>query len=203
MFSATVGQPIQTASSRSHTLSQRRTDRQALPQVARKTLRAGHAFLSTVTEDEQVTHEHVEQSHLTVTYPDMLPTLLGILKAEVQAPDAKIIVYSAIGAGALVTHAAVRYNRIRLSAKNMLILTLRSQLDGLIPGVPLLKIAGKTSQGARDGAIRDMKAAKRAVLFSSDVTARGLDIPDVSLIIQVEAPDNTDTCKSPASTKIG
>ncbi|KAG8848741.1 hypothetical protein FRB96_001020 [Tulasnella sp. 330] len=152
MFSATVDKPIQ--------------------EVARKSLRPDYTFLSTVKGDEQVTHNHVEQSSLTLSYADTLPALLGILRSEVAAPDAKIIVYSAIGAGALVTHAT---------------------LDGLIPGIPLLKIAGKTNQGQRDRAIEEMKAAKRAVLFSSDVTARGLDIPDVTLIVQVGAPDSTET----------
>ncbi|KAG8997055.1 hypothetical protein FRB93_000548 [Tulasnella sp. JGI-2019a] len=152
MFSATVDKPIQ--------------------EVARKSLRPDYTFLSTVKGDEQVTHDHVEQSSLTLSYADTLPTLLGILRSEVAAPDAKIIVYSAIGAGALVTHAT---------------------LDGLIPEIPLLKIAGKTNQGQRDKAIEEMKTAKRAVLFSSDVTARGLDIPDVTLIVQVGAPDSTET----------
>lgn len=41
------------------------------------------------------------------------------------------------------------------------------------------------SQAQRTRAADQFRAAKRGIMFSSDVSARGVDYPDVSLVIQV------------------
>lgn len=43
----------------------------------------------------------------------------------------------------------------------------------------------RLSQGARDKAAAAFGSSPSAVMFASDVIARGLDFPDVSLVIQV------------------
>ena len=41
------------------------------------------------------------------------------------------------------------------------------------------------SQASRNKASNEFKRSKRGVLLTSDVSARGIDYPDVSLVIQV------------------
>ncbi|KAJ6591209.1 ATP-dependent RNA helicase dbp-4 [Mycena vulgaris] len=61
------------------------------------------------------------------------------------------------------------------------------------PGVPLLNIHGKLKQTARLGMYTKFTAAKHAVLFATDVAARGLDFPAVDWVVQVDAPEDADT----------
>jgi ATP-dependent RNA helicase MSS116 len=51
--------------------------------------------------------------------------------------------------------------------------------------VPVLEIHSRMSQASRNRASSTFRSAKNAVMFSSDVSARGVDYPDVSLVIQV------------------
>lgn len=66
---------------------------------------------------------------------------------------------------------------------------LLSQLDGL---PPILEIHSRKSQPARIKAADAFKVAKSAVLLSSDVAARGMDFPGVTLVLQVGLPANSD-----------
>ena len=49
-------------------------------------------------------------------------------------------------------------------------------------------IHGNKSQGQRERALRDFKTGTARVLVATDVAARGLDIPDVSTVINFDAP---------------
>jgi ATP-dependent RNA helicase MSS116 len=51
--------------------------------------------------------------------------------------------------------------------------------------IPVLEIHSRMSQSSRNRASNAFRSAKNAVLFSSDVSARGVDYPDVSLVLQV------------------
>ena len=46
------------------------------------------------------------------------------------------------------------------------------------------------SQSSRTRASSSFRNARRGILFSSDVSARGLDYPDVSLVVQMGAPSS-------------
>ena len=52
-------------------------------------------------------------------------------------------------------------------------------------GVPVLEMHSRKSQAQRTRAADQFRAAKRVIMFSSDVSARGVDYPDVSMVIQV------------------
>ena len=52
-------------------------------------------------------------------------------------------------------------------------------------GVPVLEMHSRKSQAQRTRAADQFRSAKRCIMFSSDVSARGVDYPDVSLVIQV------------------
>ena len=55
-------------------------------------------------------------------------------------------------------------------------------------GLPSVAIHGNKSQGARQKALTDFKSGKARILVATDVAARGLDIPDLPLVINHDLP---------------
>mmetsp|Transcript_10710 Transcript_10710/g.34196 ORF Transcript_10710/g.34196 Transcript_10710/m.34196 type:complete len:884 (+) Transcript_10710:29-2680(+) len=60
----------------------------------------------------------------------------------------------------------------------------------LRPGVPLMCIHGKIKQQRRMHIYHDFVSKPAAVLFATDVAARGLDFPDVDWVVQVDCPED-------------
>ena len=56
--------------------------------------------------------------------------------------------------------------------------------------IPALSLHGKQKQQKRTNTFFEFCNAKRGILLSTDVAARGLDIPDVDWIIQYDPPDD-------------
>ena len=52
---------------------------------------------------------------------------------------------------------------------------------------------GDIAQNQREVTLKRFKEHKFSVLVATDVAARGLDIPNVDLVIQVEPPKDTET----------
>ncbi|KAI9318466.1 P-loop containing nucleoside triphosphate hydrolase protein [Dichotomocladium elegans] len=63
----------------------------------------------------------------------------------------------------------------------------------LQPGVPLLHLHGKQKQTKRVEIFRKFMGSQHAVLFSTDIAARGLDFPAVDWVIQLDCPEDADT----------
>jgi len=61
---------------------------------------------------------------------------------------------------------------------------------------PTWEIHSRMSQSARGKATEQFREAKEGVLFSSDVTARGIDVKGVTAVVQVGLPSNEEQCKS-------
>jgi len=61
------------------------------------------------------------------------------------------------------------------------------------PGIPLLHLHGRQKQGGRLDITTRFSQAQHAVLFSTDVAARGLDFPAVDWVIQADCPEDADT----------
>lgn len=61
------------------------------------------------------------------------------------------------------------------------------------PGLPLLHLHGKQKQSARLTMYTRFTSAQHAVLFATDIAARGLDFPSVDWVVQVDAPEDVDT----------
>ncbi len=59
-------------------------------------------------------------------------------------------------------------------------------------GIASRSIHGNKSQGQRNRALDDFKTTKARVLVATDVAARGLDIPDVSHVINFDTPATYD-----------
>lgn len=61
---------------------------------------------------------------------------------------------------------------------------------------PTWEIHSRMSQSARGKATDQFREAKEGVLFSSDVTARGIDVKGVTAVVQVGLPSNEEQCES-------
>ena len=57
-------------------------------------------------------------------------------------------------------------------------------------GIKVFEIHSRKSQAARTKAADQFRASKSAVMMSSDVTARGMDFPDVTFVIQIGLPSS-------------
>ncbi|KAF8323898.1 DEAD-domain-containing protein [Clavulina sp. PMI_390] len=63
----------------------------------------------------------------------------------------------------------------------------------LHPGMPLLNLHGKQKQTKRLDIYQRYTSMKAAVLFATDIAARGLDFPAVDWVLQVDAPEDSET----------
>lgn len=68
-----------------------------------------------------------------------------------------------------------------------------SQLFNVGLGIPVFEIHSRMSQASRNRASNSFREARRGILFTSDVSARGIDYPRVSLVLQYGAPANKDS----------
>ena len=67
-------------------------------------------------------------------------------------------------------------------------------MKGLVAnGFNAASIHGNKSQGQRDRTIKGFREGQIRVLVATDVAARGIDIPDVALVVNYELPDKPDT----------
>jgi ATP-dependent RNA helicase MSS116 len=60
---------------------------------------------------------------------------------------------------------------------------------------PVWEIHSRMSQSKRTKATEAFRAAPRGVLFSSDVTARGIDVQGVTGVVQIGLPMNGEQCE--------
>ncbi|KAH7910632.1 P-loop containing nucleoside triphosphate hydrolase protein [Hygrophoropsis aurantiaca] len=148
---------------------------QPIKQIASLYLHPNHQFVSTLRDDEVNTHQHVPQSFVIVPIEDSLPAVLAILKEEIatNGDSAKCMVFCTTARGTSV-------------AATVLANAGGSDLP------PVYEIQSRMSQSARSKNAEAFKSAKSAILFSSDVTARGMDFPGVTLVLQIGLPSSAE-----------
>ena len=61
------------------------------------------------------------------------------------------------------------------------------------PGVPLLQLQGKQKQSTRLTMYQKFTTTSHAILFATDIAARGLDFPSVDWVVQLDAPEDAET----------
>ncbi|KOS17784.1 ATP-dependent RNA helicase mss116 [Escovopsis weberi] len=136
-------------------------------------------FVQTIAENEVLTHDRIPQNVVPVkSWGNVFPALFELIdrevaasKADPDAPNFKAIVY--FNTTALVELAG-EYGFLRRKSGGM--------------KVPTFSISSNLTQNARTKAADMFREFKSGVLFSSDVTARGMDFPDVTHVIQVDCP---------------
>ena len=60
-------------------------------------------------------------------------------------------------------------------------------------GIGSEALHGDKSQGARERALANFKSGKTCVMIATDIAARGIDIIDLSLVINYDLPDVAET----------
>ncbi len=140
-------------------------------------------FVQTISESESLTHDHVSQHVVTVSHMNnVFPALFelidkGLLEAK-ENPDKKpfkaIVYLNTTAMTELAGEMGFAKNRDRTFIRNF-------------------SIHSGLTQNGRTRAAENFRKSQSAVLFSSDVTARGMDFPDVTHVIQVDCPRDRET----------
>lgn len=151
--------------------------------VVRTTLKPDFTFVKTVNDNEVPTHQSVPQRAVVLRgLENTLPAVIELVKnyqAEARQDPSKrpfkaIVYFNSTGEVSAV-HSALgnmRDNNGRPFLGDM-------QIFG---------IHGRLTQMQRNFAANSFRRSQSAVLISSDVTARGMDFPDVTHVIQVGVP---------------
>lgn len=163
-------------------------------QLVRSTLKPNFKFIRTLDPDENLTHDHVPQhvvfgQGLQNQIPIMMELAHGAIEKHKKDPannmPFKAIVY--FGSTAEVSLAFEAFSKMRDPDAQRSIF----QPHPLDP-CRLYQMHGKLTQQQRTRESEGFRRAQSAILFSSDVTARGMDFPNVSHVIQIGLPRSSD-----------
>ncbi|EGZ28143.1 hypothetical protein PHYSODRAFT_468056 [Phytophthora sojae] len=130
-------------------------------------LRDDYAFVDTIEGDDQQTNTQAVQEYLVCDLQDVIPAVEGVLEEHMKQSEYKVIVF-------LPTARSAQFMAQLFQAAGF-------------PNV--LEMHSRKSQSARTKAADAFRKGKKMIMFSSDVSARGVDYPDVSLVLQVGLTD--------------
>ena len=117
------------------------------------------------------TNLRVKQSHIILpSIETILPSIYSILQHATKTKPYKVVVF--FPTARMVSFFADFLN------------------DGFQS--PIIELHSKKSQSSRNTASENFRTAKNAILFTSDLSARGIDYPDVTSVIQVGMPESRD-----------
>ncbi|KAJ5894327.1 hypothetical protein N7495_006018 [Penicillium taxi] len=134
-------------------------------------LKSGYTSISTIEKNEAPTHERVPQYYVEMpSVGNTFTTLTSLIKHE-SKNSSKIIVFG------------VTANMVALMAKVF--------AKGLT-NLKVFEIHSRLSQSARTRTTEQFKEVAAGILFASDVIGRGMDFPNVDLVIQVGLPSNAE-----------
>ena len=145
------------------------TQTRSVRDLARLSLAGSPEYVSAHETAAYATPSRLAHSYVTVKLGDKLNVLYSFVRSHTAA---KTIVFVSSGKQARFLFEAFR--RLR-------------------PGVPLQLLHGKMKQARRQLVYYDFIRKPAAVLFATDIAARGLDFPDVDWVFQVDAPDDAAT----------
>lgn len=161
-------------------------------QMVRRTMKPNFKFIKTVRDDEVPTHLKVPQRTVFVRgYENALPAVLELAKnyQVKQREDPSLRPFKAIvyfNSTSEVNLAAETFSNLKSDPEDG---RSRSPLGRL----RILEIHAKLTQKQRTFSADTFRKASEGILFSSDVTARGMDFPDVTHVIQVGVPTSRET----------
>ena len=161
--------------------------------LVRATLRPDFKFVRTVAPDETPTHDRVPQ-HVSFLrgLENQLPALLELAKRAIEAnknhpdnnlPFKAIVYFNSTSEVALAREVMqnLRSAGAEAPARSMFA---KHPLDPCL----ILEMHSKLTQHERTRYSQQFRHAESALLLSSDVTARGMDFPNVSHVIQIGLP---------------
>ncbi|KAJ0837373.1 putative RNA helicase [Helianthus annuus] len=135
-------------------------------QICHVALKRDHEYINTVREGSEETHTQVQQTHLVAPLDQHFSLLYALLKDHISDdPDYKVLVFC--------TTAKV----------TQLVADLLGELK-----LNIREIHSRKAQTYRTRVSDEFRRSKGLILVTSDVSARGVDYPDVTLVIQVGLP---------------
>ncbi|KAM4056847.1 DEAD/DEAH box helicase [Hirsutella rhossiliensis] len=137
-------------------------------------------FVQTIPENESLTHDRVPQHIvLLASWANAFPSIFELI-------DREMTKFREDPANSSPFKAIVYFNTtamVELCAE----MAYHGRRNDKMP-CSTFAIHSRLSQGQRSKAADMFREAKNAVLFSSDVTARGMDFPNVTHVLQVDLP---------------
>ena len=124
-------------------------------------------LIDTVGEEETQTNAHVEQTFTLTALPAQAAELAALLQTLTRSPPYKIVVF-------FVT---ARLTQLYCEAFGQI-------------GTRVLEMHSRRSQSQRTRVADEFRDGDNLIMFSSDVSARGMDYPDVTAVIQVGMPSS-------------
>ncbi|GAX73920.1 hypothetical protein CEUSTIGMA_g1370.t1 [Chlamydomonas eustigma] len=138
-------------------------------QLASYAFRKAYKTVDTVGE-ETGTNVQVQQMSCVVPPKDLMTYLCAVIKTHMsQDRDFKVIVF----------FPTARQTQLYSETFDKM-------------GLPIKEMHSRKSQGYRTRVSEEFRAGSGVIMFSSDVSARGVDYPDVSLVVQVGLPTDRD-----------
>lgn len=125
------------------------------------------AYESVTIKPEQATAERVEQVIYYVSKPDKRKLLAHLLKTEEM-------------------HSVLVFSRTKYGADKIVRLLKKAKINAEA-------IHGNKSQGARQRALGNFKKGKTTVLVATDIAARGIDVDELSHVINYDLPNVAET----------
>ncbi|KAI9882367.1 MAG: exosome non-catalytic core subunit rrp4 [Watsoniomyces obsoletus] len=152
--------------------------------LVERTMKPNFEFVRTVQDGEQPTHERVPQRLVKMAgLENAMPTLLELCtRAKAEAPPDqpfKAIVFQSTTAS--VGLAATVFRNLRAPGTGIF-------SEHPLHPTKIIEMHSRLTQAERTRAAADFRAASSAILFSSDVAARGMDFPNVTHVIQLGMP---------------
>jgi len=140
---------------------------QAVGDIAKLALKKDHDWIDTVRPDEEVTPDQIDQSVCVTDMENMTELLWKAVNSEIKRlpKEHKIMVFFT------TARSTQLYSELFCQSK-----------------VPVLEIHSRKSQAHRNRCADQFRSSQSGIIFSSDVSARGLDYPDVTTVIQVGIP---------------
>lgn len=157
-------------------------------EVVRRTMKPDFQYVRTVQEGEQQTHAKVSQKLVNVGgFENLLPALVELCKRginEAGGTDSTTMPFKAIvyfGATADVTLASAVFHNLKTPGQS-------SYGQHPLQPAKIIEMHARLTQQQRTRAADSFRRANTAIMLSSDVTARGMDFPNVTHVIQVGVP---------------
>lgn len=161
--------------------------------LVRQTLKPDFHFVQAVKEGDLATHEKVPQ-HIVVTpgMENFMPALLELAKREIAKADEARKTGGEVRPFKAIVYFTSTANVVLASD---IFQNLKSSGSGLFGQHPLYpaqisEMHGQLSQQQRTYVSDKFRRAKSAIMFSTDVTARGMDFPNVTHVVQIGLPPN-------------
>lgn len=167
-FAATLNAIIENLPEERQTMLYSATQTRSVQDLARLSLQDPE-YIAVHENSRTSTPKGLTQSYVVCELPEKLNFLYSFIRNHIKS---KILVF--VSSCKQVKFIYESFRRLR-------------------PGIPLMALYGKQKQLKRVAIYNDFCKKTEAVLFATDIAARGLDIPAVHWVIQLDCPEDANT----------